>query len=404
MSRNPECPQAVNAAALAVGELDLAAQTAFQQHLKSCHSCRAELAALQKTVAQLRDARVTRFTRTLRFVRQHRLPAAAAALLLATGLGLWQSARTTPASTGRAADDGCAWISRQQEADGSWDPARNGGSALYRPALTALASLALMSEPDHFGREITAACTALSQAQQPDGALAPLNTGRMYNHTLATWALLTAYDKGRRPGLKGALDKAVGFIRDSQQASGGWGYSTAPDDPANTAVTAWQVQVLACAQQAGWNDEGGHLRKGLTWLRQRATNGQFDYTATHSAGTATPTLNAMGAYTLLTAGGAHPDLLLTATAAIRQLPAAPLPGSGAAADAYQAFFTAAAWDAAGDRKRANLVRAGVCSQRETRGAEKGSWSPTDSSGKVGGRLCATSLAVLTLQSRPQVQL
>ena len=51
----PGCPQAVNAAAWAVGELDLDAQRAYRKHLERCPFCAAEMLALQKTVAQLRE-------------------------------------------------------------------------------------------------------------------------------------------------------------------------------------------------------------------------------------------------------------------------------------------------------------------------------------------------------------
>ena len=420
----PGCQQATNAAAWAIGELDPDAQRAYRKHLERCPFCAAEMLALQKTVAQLRNVRipevepspdltdrimaalppdafrVTRFARVLSFVRRHRYQvAAAAAVVMAMGsLGVWQLALRAPVDAGLAAHAGCAWIARQQDADGSWDPAKGGGSALYRPALTALASLALLRETDRYPKEITAACAALLRVQNPDGAFGADSSGRMYNHALATWALLAAYDKGSHPELTAAIDKAVAFIRSRQQATGGWGYSA--DEPANTAVTAWQVQVLARAQQAGWDDAGGHLRKGLNWLRQRAGNGgQFGYTAARGDASATPPLNAMGAYTLLTCGGARPELVQVATAVLAHLRTDPQAGKAKDADFYRAFFTVAAWEAAGDSQRADRMRAVVCDRRETRGADQGSWAPTDDWSKVGGRLYATSLAVLTLQPR-----
>ena len=406
----PGCPQAANAAAWAVGELDPDAQRAYRK----------------QTVSQLRDVRlpevepssgltdrimaalppdafrVTRFARVLSFARRHRYQvAAAAAVVMAVGsLGVLHFSLRTSVDAGLAAHAGCAWIARQQDADGSWDPVQGGGSALYRPALTALASLALLRETDRYSKEVTAACAALRRFQEPDGAFGADSSGRMYNHALATWALLAAYDKGSHPELKDALDKAVAFIRSRQQATGGWGYSASADVPANTAVTAWQVQVLARAQQAGWDDAGGHLRKGLNWLRQRAGNsGQFGYTAARGDASATPTLNAMGAYTLLTCGSARPELVQVATAVLAHLRTDPQAGKAKDADFYRAFFTVAAWEAAGDSRRADRMRAVVCDRRETHGADQGSWAPTDDWSKVGGRLYATSLAVLTLQSR-----
>lgn len=424
----PECPQAVKAAAWAAGSLDLASQIGYRKHLTHCPYCTAELAACQRTVAQLRDLpihghapapdltgrimaalppdafRVTPFTRTLSFVRFHRHPvaAAAAAAILAIGAGALLFAKHLPVNNGRAAHAGCAWIARQQEADGTWDPVKGGGSALFRPALTALAALALRQEPDRYDKEIASACTAMQHAQAPDGAFGPEHAGRMYNHALASWALLAAYDKGRRPELKDTIDKAVAFIRTRQQPNGGWGYRDSADADANTAVTAWQVQVLACAQQAGWNDAGGHLRKGLNWLQQRADNlGQFGYTDSRKG---TPTLNAMSAYTLLTAGSRSPELVRIATTAMDRIRADPQAIPSQEADFYRAFFTVAAWEASGDRTRADVVRADVYARRETRGVNKDSWTPADNWSKVGGRLYATSLAVLTLQPRHEQRL
>jgi hypothetical protein len=420
----PECPQAWKAAAMAVNDLDLATQRAYLKHLAHCPACSAELDAFQKSVAGLRAGlpevepspdltarilaalppnafRVTPFTRVLSFVRRHRqgLAAAAAGVVAAAMAGLWLALRALPPDTAPATRGGCDWIARHQEADGSWDPVKGGGTATYRPALTALAALALSREAARYPREIAAACAALVGSQEPDGGFGPDNSGRMYNHALATWALLSAYDGGRNPNLKAPLDRALSFIRSRQQSGGGWGYLSSAAEPANTAVTAWQVQVLARARQAGFDDAGGHLRRGLTWLRQRSNgHGQFDYTADHGTTPSTPTLNAMGAYTLLTAGGAQPELVQVAGQTIRTLQ------GNASPDFYQAFFSAAAWDAAGESRRADRVRAGVCSRRETRGTEQGSWAPGDAWGKVGGRLYATSLAVLTLQSHASGQL
>jgi hypothetical protein len=414
----PWCPQAVQAAAWATGNLPPAEQAGYAAHVQQCAVCADELAACRRMVACLRDVpavgpepsanltarilaalpaqafRPTAWSRTIFFVRQHRYAWAAAAAVL-----IWLAAAWLVASvgqTGRIAQDGCAWIASHQEADGSWDPESGGGVARYRPALTAMATLALMREPDRYAREIAAACSALQRAQADDGTFGPDETGRMYNQALATWALLSAY--GRHPEYEQAIDRSLAHIRMRQQAMGGWGYLRDGADAANTAVTAWQVQVLARAQQAGWVDDGGHLRKGLVWLRQRADGrGQFGYTAGRGGGEGTPTLNAMGAYTLLAAGGASAELVSVAATVMDRLPRGAQGACAVEADFYRAFFTVAAWDATGDRAQAGRVRAGICDKRETRGVDKGSWTPLDSWSKVGGRLYATSLAVLTLQ-------
>lgn len=419
----PACPQAVLAAAWATDNLDLAEQQRYAEHVRQCAVCAGELAACRRMVACLRDApeaagpepagdwteRImaglpaqafasSSWARMLRFARPYRYAWAAAAAGVALLTAGWLMARA--GQTGRIAQAGCAWIASHQETDGSWDPEAGGGVARYRPALTALATLALVRESERYRKEIAAACAALQRLQGADGGFGPDDSGRMYNQALTTWALLAAYDGGRHPELKDVIDRSLGYIWSRQQSMGGWGYLGGGADAANTAVTAWQVQVLARAQQAGWPDHGGQLRKGLAWLRQRAERGgQFDYTEARGGGDGSATLNAMGAYTLLAAGGASGEWAGVTTRVVDRM-RREAQGEGAGdADFYRAFFTVAAWEASGDRVLAGRVRDGICDKRETRGLNKGSWAPVDSWSKVGGRLYATSLAVLTLQSR-----
>ena len=419
----PSCPHAFDAAAWAAGKLHGAALVEFEAHMQACPDCAAEAAGFRKVVTQLRTApvvepspdltarilsalppnafRETRTRRVILFMRRaHWLPAAAAAAVaLAVGGAL--ILQQTPARSDSAQHAGCEWIARNQDADGTWDPAKVGGSALYRPALTALATLALAREPQQYQRQIDAACVALKKLQLADGGVGAEDSGRMYNHALATCALLTVYAQGRHPEWKDAIGNAVAFIRSRQQRDGGWGYRAAADDPANTAVTVWQVQALARADAQGWTDAGASLRKGLHWLQQRADNhGRFGYTAESATAQNTtagsPTLDAMASCTLLNAGAAETELAATTSAALANLRAENV-SPAAGTDFYRAFFTAAAWDAVGDTRRATTLRTAVCANRETGGINKGSWTPTGAYGAVGGRICATSLAVLTLR-------
>ena len=417
------CPRAEEAAAWATGALDAEARASFAAHRRQCAACAQEADGFRALVDRLRrqpqaepspdlTARVMAALppnafdtgrvrgRRRRFIRPAFLWPAAAAALLLCGLGLWQVG-AFPGGEQPASAAGCAWIARHQEPDGSWDPVKLGGSTVYRPALTALATLALARDPERYGRQIANACAALVRSQMADGGVGPEDSGRMYNHALATYALLTVHARGGHDELQDAIRRALAFTCNRQQVEGGWGYRPSADESANTAVTAWQVQVLASARDQGWADAGGNLRKGLAWLQRRADGqGRFGYTAGGAASTGSSTLDAMAAYTLLRAGGGLPELRHTATAAINHL-RADSGARGGTTDFYRAFFTAAAWEAAGDGPRARAVRADVCGRRETRGAERGSWAPSDVWGAVGGRLCATSLAVLTLQPRSE---
>ena len=414
------CRHAADAAAHALGQLTVRDLAAFEKHLSVCRFCQAEAAATRGVATTLRaapdiaaapdltdrimaalppsfGAAPSRTTVPL-FLRWPRGPSLAAAATLAVALGVWQVSTATRRASPAAA--GCAWIARQQQPDGTWDPTTAGGTALYRPAITALAMLALAREPARYADRISAAGAALTRGQRADGSLGAPDCGCMYNHAVAACALLHVYGSGGHPELREPLERAVSFIRIRQQACGGWSYTEAAGEAANTALTAWQVQALQRARELGWADGGGHLRRGLLWLAHQAdARGQFGYAVgPDPAAGATPTLNAMGAYTLLRAGQAHPELKATADAAVANMrQTAPAAASN---DFYRAFFTALAWDSAGEHERARAVRTAVSQQeRGTRGAVRGSWAPTDAWGAVGGRIYATSLAVLTLQPR-----
>ena len=160
-----------------------------------------------------------------------------------------------------------AWLAACQEADGAWQPARHGGDPAYRPALTALAALALARDPaDRFREGVRRATDALVALQTADGAFGGEGRVRAYNQAIAAYALATLAPHG--PATAAALERAVAFSRAGQSAEGGWDYEAGSEG--NTAVTAWQVRALAAAAERGVGQANIPLRKGLRWLRGAA--------------------------------------------------------------------------------------------------------------------------------------
>lgn len=413
------CPRAEDAAAWAVGALSPQEKAAFEKHRLECTACMQATDRDQALVTRMRNEpsmepstdltpRImaalpanafakTRPSFRLLFLPSRILWPAAAAALIVCIVGLWRL-HTVGDPSRTASIAGCVWIAHHQESDGSWDPIKLGGSSLYRPALTALATLALSREPDRYAPQIANACLFLMRRQEDDGGIGIENSGRMYNHALATYTLLVIYAQGGHHELQSSIRRALAFTRKSQQNEGGWGYRVAADEPANTAITAWQVQVLSCARKFGWSDVDINLRKGLAWLRQRADGqGRFGYTANASSSEmGSATLDAMATYTLLRAGTDYPELQQTAQAAIGQLRIREKEHH-TTTDFYRAFFSAAAWEAAGDSGRAKKLRQDMSERLEKTGENSGSWTPKDAWGVVGGRIYATSLAVLTIR-------
>ncbi len=276
--------------------------------------------------------------------------------------------------------DGLSWLAAAQEPDGSWSPAKYGGAEAYRPALTALAALALARAPDsRYAPQLQRACAALASLQTADGAFGGRGREQFYNHALAAFALATLYPG--QPSLKPTLERAVAFSRARQTAEGGWDYE--PQSEGNTAMTAWQVRALACASRQGFAEAQIPLRKGLRWLRGSAReDGSVAYHRTSSA--CSDSLAALAAYALIADGKAFPGLPELGRRVAGSLRA--LPAAGEGADCYRDYAKTLAFESAGAGAQAEAVRRQMAVQQKAGCRDQ--WE------SVGGRLYTTALTLL----------
>ncbi len=277
------------------------------------------------------------------------------------------------------ADDPAAWLAACQEADGSWQPARHGGDPAYRPALTALAALALARDPeDRFSTGVRRACDALTTLQTPDGAFGGAGRVLAYNHALATYALATLAPHGGS-SFSTALERAVACSRAAQSAEGGWDYD--PDSEGNAAVTAWQVRALSAAATRGVGLADVPLRKGLRWLRGTArAEGGVAYH--RGSAVRSESLAALAAYTLMTSGRSFEGL-----PEIGRRLAARLTADDGAADCYRDYAKVMAFESAGDTVRAEAVRGGMQHRRQA--GTQDPWEP------IGGALYTCAFTALS---------
>ncbi len=270
-----------------------------------------------------------------------------------------------------------AWLAACQEADGAWQPARHGGDPAYRPALTALAALALARDPaDRFRDGVRRAAAALVAMQTADGAFGGEGRVRAYNQAIATCALAELAPHG--PAASAALERAVACSRAGQSVEGGWDYETGSEG--NAAVTAWQVRALAAAAERGVSQANIPLRKGLRWLRG-AARGEGGVAYHRGSAGRSESLAALAAYTLMTSGRPFEGL----PALGRRLTAA-LTAADAAADCYRDYAKVMAFESAGDTARAEAVRGGM-RQRRQAGAQD-PWVP------IGGALYTCAFTAL----------
>lgn len=168
---------------------------------------------------------------------------------------------------------GLRWLAAHQRRDGAWDRrhfddrcpeldrCRETAAELLvhdaDPATTGLALMAFLGaghthEQGGFQSEVTLALAFLLDRQLPNGSFAAINTFEMYNHAIATIAVAEAYQMTGDLSLKRPMLAAVRHLIESQQARGGWGYTSERSTGRNDmSVTGWVVMALASASSAG---------------------------------------------------------------------------------------------------------------------------------------------------------
>ena len=306
--------------------------------------------------------------------------AAAAAALVAAALCFYSGVggRARPAEAGAGA--GVSWLAANQEADGTWSPAKHGGAEGYRPALTALSALALDRAAGAYAPQVGRACAALVALQGADGAFGGEGRVRLYNQAITTFALATLCPG--HPEVRPALARALGYVGCRQTAQGGWDYEAGSEG--NAALTSWLVRALACAEAQGFDQARTPLRKGLRWLRG-ATREDGSVAYHRGSSSRSDSLTALTAYALSTADQAYPELSELGrhvAASLSATEAAPAP-----ADCYRDYAKVLAFESTGAGALAEQVRRRMLSQQGSVRADQ--W------GSVGGQLYTAALTALS---------
>jgi len=344
-------------------------------------------------LAKLRKA--ARHTRTAKsIVWRIVIPLAAAATVALLLNGLWMARSVDP---GRQA---LAWLCQTQEADGSWSAAKWGGSQHYEVALTGLSLLTLLDGKSGSKTAIEKAIAYLIQHQQADGRFGEIFSGTPYNHGIATLALAKAYETRKDKALCLVLDKAISAICARQYADGGWGYENEAHPASNLSITLWQIEALRLVSKYDWPQVRTRVERGLRWMAGvAADDGSFGYQKSgDTPGGASQTLTAMGAMSLLDPahiGLVSPGRRQAIKAQMQRLASTPGPDM----DYYRRYFLTAAlkmMDEEPAHRGLMAMRHDLVTQQIKRGAEAGSWKADDRWGSTGGRIYATAMASLSL--------
>ena len=196
------------------------------------------------------------------------------------------------------------WLISRQEADGTWNPARHGGTELFRPALTALSILALDKSSSTCSGTIEKGIAALARLQTKDGLFkSPDAQAQAYNLAMTTFAL--ARCSTHTPTARPMVTRAVEAITASQLPNGSWDYAPTPEG--HIAITSWMIRALKSAEESGAGGSQAAQRKGLRWL-MRTTTSQNGYVSYKPTERASDTLTALTAISFITAGKSFPDV------------------------------------------------------------------------------------------------
>ncbi len=209
-----------------------------------------------------------------------------------------------------AIDGGLLYLSRTQNADGSW--AASGAADWVRPgmnlpapragtgdmAITALAVMAFLSAghvpgEGPYGDAVAGGIRYVLDNQQTNGVLASRNNGaaEMYYHGICTLMLAEVVgmtDAKRAEDLRKRLEAAVAVILAAQRKGtgfnqdrdrGGWRYIVTGFD-ADLSVTGWQVLALRAAKNVGCDVPQVRIQAAVDYVKRchEARTGGFTYT------------------------------------------------------------------------------------------------------------------------------
>ncbi len=167
----------------------------------------------------------------------------------------------TPEQT-RAVEAGLAWLSTQQNGDGSWTgkigfKLNNGYEYEREQGHVGVTSLVLMAYlaggylPGRgpYGEVVGRGLDWIMGCAQEDGYLSAAGT-RMYSHAFATLFLAEIYGMTHREDVRLVLQRAVDFIVDVQNSEGGWRYEPFAAE-SDMSIVVCQVMALRAARNIG---------------------------------------------------------------------------------------------------------------------------------------------------------
>ncbi len=350
-------------------------------------------------------------------------------------------------AVGRALD----WLAAHQSPGGGWEaagfgrwcrgePANGGPDGAGKPAydvgVTGLALSAFLGAgytnrgAHPYAKVVGRGLKYLKGLQDAEGCFGPRTSQHyIYNHAAAAQAMVEAYARTRSPIFKGSAQRALDFIALARNPYFGWRYGVKPGDN-DTSVTGWMITVLARARAANEEalshglpaplrvDEDAFRGAGV-WI-EKMTDPDFGRTGylqrggqparpmamiDRFPGDKSEAMTAVGLVTRLLIGEdpRRSDALKKGADLLKATPPVWDLDRGSIDFIYWYYGARAALGIGGalyDRWEPALRKALVSSQRRDTDlcGYEGSWDPLGPWGPDGGRVYATALGALTLET------
>lgn len=179
-----------------------------------------------------------------------------------------------------AIDKGLEWLAAEQADDGSY-----GDLSHYGPhvGLTGLSGLAFLSEGStpgrgRYGKQVERCIDFILKHGSESGLYAAESShGPMYDHGFATLFIAEVYGMSPRPELRESLRKAIRLIVTTQNDEGGWRYQPVRND-ADISVTICQIMALRAARNAGIYVPKTTIDKAIDYVKKSQNlDGGFRY-------------------------------------------------------------------------------------------------------------------------------
>lgn len=176
-------------------------------------------------------------------------------------------------------DRALEYLAQQQRPDGSWPSGIGNNNGINGICLLAFLGRGHVPGRGPYQPTVDKAVNFILTTQNDKGLYRSVNAshGPMYEHALATLAMIEAYGGIPNAVMRQSVQKAVDLIVNSQAPLGGWRYQPAPND-ADLSVTVMQIVALRAAMNARLHVPEATIERALRYVRACAVpTGGFAY-------------------------------------------------------------------------------------------------------------------------------